>query len=78
MLTEDQAREVLRMLSDAGLCVCERSIIEPSHLGMCEDHEYIIGRIEGSGGFGSDGLVTGTCTDGIEGIDDNRPHEKRI
>ena len=49
MLTEDQIREVLRALSEAGLCICEKSIIETRHPGLCDDSEYILGRLEESG-----------------------------
>ncbi len=51
MLNESTIRKVLEALSDAGLCVCEASIIGPDHPGSISDFEYAIGRIEESGGL---------------------------
>lgn len=42
-------RKVLTLLSDAGLCVCESSIIGLDHPGSISDFEYAIGRIEEAG-----------------------------
>ncbi len=49
MLTEEQAVMFLKALSDAGLCVCEKRLIEPHDSARCGD-EWVIGRLEESGG----------------------------
>lgn len=48
---ESAIRQVLEALSDAGLCICEASIIGLDHPGAISDFEYAIGRIEESGGL---------------------------
>lgn len=51
MLTEKKIKEVLEALSNAGLIVAESKILGPLHPAGLPDHEYVIGRIEESGGL---------------------------
>ena len=51
MLNESTIKEVLKALSDAGLCVCESNLIGQCHPGLLTNHEYVIGRVEESGGL---------------------------
>jgi len=52
-MDEQTVKKVLEMLSDANLVVCDAAFIGQCHPGACDDHEYIIGRVEESGGFGT-------------------------
>lgn len=49
MLTEKKIEEVLEALSDAGLCVCNTSMIEQHHPGLITDTKYLLGRMEEGG-----------------------------
>ena len=51
MLKESTIEAVLEALSDAGLCVCEASIIGTNHPGLLPDDDDTIGRIEECGGL---------------------------
>lgn len=49
MLNTDEIREVLRAISDAGLCVCDTRLVPDNHPGLINSADYIIGRLEESG-----------------------------
>lgn len=51
MLSEDTIEQVLKALLNAGLIVCERKYIGPGHPASMPSNEYVIGRIEESGGL---------------------------
>ncbi len=45
-ISDDVTKKILEALSNAGLCVCEKSLIEDHHPGLLNNIDYVMGRIE--------------------------------